>query len=95
MIGFSNNGEIPKAAPIMPMFNKIGAAAGAAKRSSAFKTPIAHATSETNIKYGNITLVSNTVSSNFSGLDAKPVAKIKTKLGTENNTQSAQYGSSC
>ena len=32
-------------------------------------------------KYGNITLVSNTVSSNFSGLDAKPVAKRKTSWG--------------
>jgi len=59
----------------MPIFNKIGAADGAAKRPSAFKTPIAQATSETKIKYGNMTLVNSTVNSYFSGLDAKPAAK--------------------
>ena len=78
IIGSSNNGEIPKAEQIMLIFNKIGAAAGSANRPSAFKTPIAQATSETKIKYGNMTLVSSTVSSYFSGLDAKPAANRKT-----------------
>ena len=74
IIGSSNNGEITNADPIMPIFNKIGAAAGAAKRPSALSTPIAQATSETKIKYGNMTLVSSTVKSYFSGLEAKPAA---------------------
>ena len=81
VIGSFSKGEITKAAPIIPTFKKIGAAAGAAKRPSALSMPIDHATSETKIKYGNMIRVSSTVSSNFSGLDAKPAAKRKTSWG--------------
>ena len=65
----------------MATLSRIGAAAAAAKRPWALRTPDSSVTSTMNIRYGKVIRVSVTASANRSGVAGKPGASSVTSCG--------------